>query len=166
MGTVEREHTLSCVVENHPGVLARVAGSFADKGINIRSLTVAEINIPTLSRMTIVVRCNEETLHRVIEHLKNLEDVVEVEDIDAEDLVERELLLVRVKAKGRELALLMEILEVFDAAIVGMGTASVSVEMSGTRKRVDALVKLLQQHFEILEMARTGRVAIEQPENR
>jgi len=157
------KHTVSCIVRNQTGVLARIAGSFAEKGINITSLAVGEIEEEKQSRMTIVVRCPTELLARLVDHLRELPEVVDVEDLDKADLIERELVLVKVKAEGEDIARIMQLVEVFRATVAGMGKDSLVIEMTATESRVDALIGLLRP-FGILELARTGRVAIEHQE--
>ncbi|MBN1672565.1 MAG: acetolactate synthase small subunit [Kiritimatiellae bacterium] len=153
------KHTISCIVQNHAGVLAAIAGSFAEKGINIASLAVGETEDSSTSRMTIVVKSDESALDEVVAHLKDHGDVIDVEDIEREDMVERELMLAKVRAEGEDIAKVMQLVEVFRATVAGMGTDCLVIEMTGSEERVDALVRLLVP-FGILELARTGRVAV------
>ena len=157
------KHTMSCIVENHPGVLSKIAGSFAEQRINIVSLAVGETEDAAMSRMTIVVNCEEGGISQVVEHLEKSEEVLRVEDLDSEDFIERELMLVKVKAEGQAIAKVMQLVEVFSATVVGMGRDSLVIEMTGLDTRVDALVDLLRP-FGILELARTGRVAVKHHE--
>ena len=157
------KHTMSCIVENHPGVLSRIAGSFAEQSINIVSLAVGETEDVTMSRMTIVVHCEEAGVAQVVEHLGKSEEVLRVEDLDQDEFIERELMLVKVKATGEEIAKVMQLVEVFRATVVGMGKDCLVIEMTGLDTRVDALVDLLRP-FGILELARTGRVAVKHHE--
>jgi len=154
------KRTISCVVNNCAGVLARVAASFAEKGLNITGLAVGDTAEPT-TRMTIVVICSQPRLTEIVEHLRELPDVVRVEDLDQADLIERQLMLVRVRAEGEDIARIMQLVEVFRATVAGMGEHSLTIEMAGPENKVDALANLLRP-FGILEMARTGRVALEQ----
>lgn len=160
--TDTRKHTISCVVNNRTGILARVAGSFAEKGINITSLAVGDMEEAT-TRMTIVVKCPPEVLAGIVDHLRELPDVVDVEDLDKEDIVERQLMLVRVRAEGEDIARIMQLVEVFRAAVAGMGRRSLTIEMSGPESKVDALLNLLRP-FGILEVSKTGRAALEAEE--
>ena len=157
------KHTVSCIVENNPGVLASIAGSFAEVGINITSLAVGETEDSALSRMTIVVNCEEDRLAKVVEHLQKLEEVMRVEDLDREEFIERELMLVKVKAEGEDIAKVMQLVEIFHATVVGIGKDGLVIEMCGLDTRVDALIDLLKP-FGIVELARTGRVAVEHHE--
>jgi acetolactate synthase I/III small subunit len=157
------KHTVSCIVKNRAGVLARIAGSFAEKGINIVSLAVGEMEEEATSRMTIVVRSDESLLSAVVGHLRELPDVIDVEDLDKGELIEREVMLVRVRAEGEDIAKIMQLVEIFRATVAGMGKGSLVIEMTGPESRVDALANLLRP-FGIIELARTGRVAIEHVE--
>ncbi len=157
------KHTLFCIVRNHLGVLTAISGSFAEKGINIISIVAAETEHEGRSRITIVANCEEHLLKELVAHLENHKDVIEVEDLEREDMVERELVLAKVKAEGEEIAKIMQLVEVFHATIAGVGKDYLVVEMTGTEHRADALVDLLVP-FGIIEVARTGRVAVEHRE--
>jgi acetolactate synthase-1/3 small subunit len=157
-----RKHTIACIVNNRAGVLARLAGSFAEKGINISSLAVGDMEEHT-TRITVVVKSAKAVLAGVMALLRTLPDVVEVEDLDKEDVIERQLMLVRVRAEGEDIARIMQLVEIFRATVAGMGKQSLTIEMSGPESRVDALANLLRP-FGILEMARTGRVALDHDE--
>ena len=157
------KHTLSCIVSNHPGVLSRIAGSFAEQGVNIRSLAVGELQDQSASRMTIVVKAARNILTDVVDHLRNLPDVIDVDDLETEGLIERELMLIKVKAEGEDISRIMQLVEIFRATVVGMGSNTLTIEMTGPEIKADALVNLLRP-LGIVEMARTGRVAIEHRE--
>jgi acetolactate synthase I/III small subunit len=161
--TATRKQTISCLVNSRPGALAAVAGSFAAKGINITSLAVGELD-EAVTRMTIVVACPPELLSEVVNHLRQVPDVREVEDLDRGDMIERQLMLVRVRAQGEDIARIMQLVEVFRATVAGMGPRSLTLEMAGPESKVDAFANLLRP-FGILEMARTGRVAMEHDEH-
>ena len=158
------KHTVSCIVRNRAGMLARVAGSFADKGMNITSLSVGEMEDQAASRMTLVVRSAEADIAQVVSHLRSLPDVIKVEELDNRELIERELMLVRVRAEGPDIAAIMQLVEIFRASVAGLGMGSLTIEMAGPASKVDALLNLLRP-FGILELARTGRVAIEHVEH-
>jgi acetolactate synthase I/III small subunit len=160
--TETRKHTISCVVNNRTGILARVAGSFAEKGLNITSLAVGDMEEAT-TRMTIVVKCPAEVFAQVVAHLRDLPDVVAVEDLDKGDIIERQLMLLRVRAVGEDIARIMQLVEVFRATVAGMGRRSLTIEMSGPENKVDALISLLRP-FGILEVSKTGRVAMDAEE--
>jgi len=154
-----RKHTIACIVNNRAGVLARLAGSFAEKGINISSLAVGDMDEKT-TRMTVVVKCAKGVLTDVMALLRTLPDIVDVEDLNKADVIERQLMLVRVQAEGEDIARIMQLVEIFRATVAGMGKRSLIIEMSGPESKVDALANLLRP-FGILEMARTGRVALD-----
>jgi acetolactate synthase-1/3 small subunit len=159
-----KKHTISCIVRNQSGVLARIAGSFADKGINITSLAVGEVQEEAQSRMTIVARGAEAILEEVVRHLQELPEVLRVEDLNKTGLIERELALVKVRAEGQDIARIMQLVEVFRASVAGMGQNSLTIETAAPENKVDALIGLLRP-FGILEIGRTGRVAIEHQED-
>lgn len=157
-----RKHTIAFIVHSRAGVLARLAGTFAEKGVNISSLAVSDTEEGT-TRMTVVVKCDKDVLAGVVALLRTLPDIVEVEDLDKEDVIERQLMLVRVRAEGEDIARIMQLLEIFRATVAGMGRRSLTIEMAGPESKVDALAHLLRP-FGILEMARTGRVALDRDE--
>lgn len=157
------KHTVSCFVKNQPGVLASIAASFAGQGINISSLAVGELQDETISRMTIVIRCPEERVREVVAHLKDLVEVIDVEDLDTNAIIARELLLIKVKAEGEDIARVMQLVEIMKGTVAGMEEQTLTIQMSGPESKVDALVNLLRP-FGIVEMVRTGRIAIEQHE--
>lgn len=157
-----RKHTIAFIVNNRAGVLARLASSFAERGINISSLAVGDMEGST-TRVTVVVTCAREVLTEVVALLRTLPDIVSVDDLDKADLIERQLMLVRVRAEGEDIARIMQLVEIFRATVAGMGKRSLTIEMSGPESKVDALANLLRP-FGIIEMARTGRVALDQEE--
>ena len=157
------KHTLSCIVKDHPGVLARIAGSFAEKGINISSLAVCEAENPAKSRMTMVVECPAELVSDIVDHLKQLDDIIEVEDLVREDMIERELMLIKVRALSDDIPKITQIVEIFRATIIGMGREYLIIEMTDTEYRINALVQLLKP-FGILTLTGTGRVAVKHHE--
>jgi len=144
-------------------VLAGIAGPFAEEGINIVSLAVGEDEGMNTSRMTMVVECEENLLSEVVRHLDDSDDVIAVEDLEREDMIERELMLVKVRAEGEDIAKIMQLVEVFRATVVGMGRDSLVIEMTATEKRIDAMINLLRP-FGITALTRTGRVAVKHRE--
>jgi len=157
------KHTLSCIVKDHPGVLARIAGSFAEKGINIASLAVCKSENTEKSRMTMVVECDKSLLSEIVDHLQDLDDIIAVEDLNRADMIERELMLIKVKAAGDAIPRVMQIVEVFRATIVGMGREYLVIEMTDTEHRINALTNMLKP-FGILALTGTGRVAVKHHE--
>ena len=152
-------HTISVLVENKPGVLARVAGVFARRGYNIESLTVSISEDPTVSRMTIVVTGDESELGQITKQFNKIVDVIKVFDHTGEDLVEREIALIKVRATADTRGEIMQIVDIFRANIVDVSPDSVIVESTGGSRKVDAIEDLLKK-FGIIEMVRTGRTAL------
>jgi acetolactate synthase-1/3 small subunit len=158
-GSQQHMHTISVLVENKPGVLARVAGVFARRGYNIESLTVSITEDPTVSRMTIVVTGDDSTLEQITKQFNKLVDVIKVYDHTGEDMVEREIALIKVRANAETRSEIMQIVDIFRANIVDVGAESVIVESTGGPRKVDAIEELLEK-FGIIEMVRTGRTAL------
>ena len=154
-----KRHTISVLVENHPGVLARIAGLFSGRGFNIESLSVGETEDPTASRMTLVVRGDDVILEQITKQLNKLVDVIKVSDITKEQFIERELVLIKVHTEGKSRSEIMQIVDIFRARIVDVAPKTVTVEATGTEEKVQALVSMLKP-FGIREMARTGSVAL------
>jgi acetolactate synthase-1/3 small subunit len=153
------KHALSVLVENKPGVLARVAGLFARRGFNIDSLVVAETEDPELSRMTITVDEQDQPVEQVTKQLHKLINVLKITDLDPSGSVERELLLIKVKAGAQTRAEIMQMVEIFGARIVDVTSEVLLIEMTGAREKVGAFIDLVRP-FGIVELMRTGRVAM------
>ena len=153
------KHTISITVENKFGVLARVSGLFSSRGYNIDSLAVGETQDPKISRMTIVVKGDDRILEQVIKQLNKLVDVIDVTDLRTGSYVSRELLLIKVKCNARKRTEILEIANVFRAKAVDIGHESLILLITGSEEKVQAFVKLMDP-FGILELARTGRVAM------
>jgi len=153
------KHTLSVLVENKPGVLTRVAGLFARRGFNIDSLAVAETENPAVSRMTITVDEQDSPVEQVTKQLHKLINVLKITDLDPTGSVERELLLVKVRADAVSRPAIMQLVEIFRAKIIDVNAEVVIIEMSGTREKVGALMELLAP-YGVVELMRTGRIAM------
>ena len=153
------KHTLSVLVENKPGILARVAGLFARRGFNIDSLAVGVTENPEISRMTVVVDVEEHSLEQVYKQLNKLINVIKVIDLPDEDSVQRELIMVKVKADAKTRAEIIEMVDIFRGKIVDVGKGTVSIEVTGTGSKLTALEDLLKP-YGIVELARTGMVAL------
>jgi acetolactate synthase-1/3 small subunit len=153
------KHTLSVLVENKPGVLTRVAGLFARRGFNIDSLVVAETENPAVSRMTITVDEQDHPVEQVTKQLHKLINVLKITDLDPSDSVERELLLIKVRADAQSRSAIMQIVEIFRAKIVDVSAEVLIIEMTGIRDKVSALMELLAP-FGVVELMRTGRIAM------
>lgn len=152
-------HVISILVENEPGVLSRVSALFSGRGFNIESLNVAETLDPSLSRMTLVTSGNEQIIEQIIKQLNKLVNVVKVMDLTGSDFVDREMILVRVRAEATSRAEVLRILEIFRGRVVDVSPKSYTLEITGDEKKIQALVELLTP-FGILEIVRTGKVAI------
>jgi acetolactate synthase I/III small subunit len=153
------KHTLSVLVENKPGVLTRVAGLFARRGFNIDSLVVAETENPAVSRMTITVNEQDHPMEQVTKQLHKLINVIKITSLDPAASVERELLLIKVKADAQSRSEIMQIVEIFRAKIIDVNSEVLLIEMTGTREKVGAFMDLLGP-FGVVELMRTGRVAM------
>ena len=152
-------HTLSVLVENKFGVLARVAGMFSGRGYNIHTLNVGPTHHPDISRMTIVVKEKENVLEQIIKQLEKLVDVIEIHDFRVGENVERELLLMRVKADRENRAEVIELCDLFRAKIVDVGIDEITVEISGDDSKMNKFVALMER-FEISALTRTGKIAL------
>ena len=154
-----RHHTIAALVEDKPGVLTRVASLFRRRGFNIASLAVGKSELAGLSRMTFVVDGDQYTVDQATKQLDKLIDVVRVSDITSEDLVARELALIKVKSTPETRGEIIEIVHLFRANIVDVGSQTLVVEITGEEDKINALIHLLEP-FGIAEMMRTGRVAM------
>jgi acetolactate synthase-1/3 small subunit len=152
-------HTLSVLVENKFGVLTRVAGMFSGRGFNIDSLNVGPTLDPTTSRMTIVVRGDDKVLAQVTKQLDKLIEVIDVQDFKDEEYVDRELVLLRVKADSKTRAEVMQICDIFRAKIIDVQPERLSIEVTGTGGKIDKFL-LLMERFGIIDLTRTGKVAL------
>ncbi len=155
-----KKFTLSVLVENKFGVLARIAGLFSARGFNIDSLAVAPTEDPTLSRITMVVDADEKILEQIKKQLNKLIDVVKVIDLTRKDCVDRELVLVKVKIDSKTRDKVIRTVDSLNAKIVSTGTDSLTVEETGDVKKINATLELLRP-FGIIEIVRTGRIAIQ-----
>ena len=156
--------TLSVLVENHPGVLSRIAGLFSRRGYNIDSLAVGTTENPEVSMMTIVVEGDEYVVEQVKKQLNKLVDVIKVSKIIPEDSVTRELVLVKVDAEPQMRAGIIQIAEIFRANIVDVSRKTMTIELTGDKDKVQAFEELLKP-FGIKELVRTGIIAINRGTN-
>jgi len=152
-------HTISVLVENKPGVLARVANMFASRGFNIESLAVGETDDQTVSRMTIVSSGDDREIEQITKQLNRLVDVIKVNDLTSEAFVERELTLIRISADGDTRSKVVELADLFRAKIVDVSHKALTVELTGDSGKIEAFVDLVRA-FGIKEMVRTGKVAL------
>ena len=152
-------HVLSALVHNQPGVLAHVSGMLASRGFNIDSLAVGETEDPNLSRMTFVVHGDDAVLEQVRKQLDKIVTVVRVQDISGEDFVERDLMLVKVKANPQQRMEIVLLVEMFRARVVDVSPNDLLIEISGQERKIEAFIELMRP-YQILELARTGRIAM------
>lgn len=153
-------HVLSAIVQNVPGVLAHISGMLASRGYNIDSLAVGETEDPNLSRMTFVMVGDDRVLEQVRKQLEKIVTVVRVDDISSQDNVERDLMLIKVKAaSGGKRSEVRELVEIFRGRIVDVGEDEVMVEISGRENKVQAFIERMRS-FGITELVRSGRIAM------
>ena len=152
-------HTLSVLVENKPGVLARVASLFSRRGFNIESLAVGPTEHPAVSRMTIVVAVEGLPLEQVTKQLNKLVNVLKIVELEPAASVQRELLLIKVKADLATRSHVLETVQLFRAKVVDVATDAVTIEATGTRDKLEALVNVLEP-FGIRELVQSGMVAV------
>jgi acetolactate synthase-1/3 small subunit len=159
-------HVLSAVVQNVPGVLAHVSGMLASRGYNIDSLAVGETEDPNLSRMTFVVVGDDRVLDQVNKQLEKIVTVVQVDDISSRDHVERDLMLLKVDAPpGSKRSEIRELVEIFRARVVDVGPEELMIEISGRESKIEAFIQRMRP-YGILELVRTGRIAMVRGKNR
>lgn len=152
-------HTISVLVENKFGVLTRVAGLFSGRGYNIDTLNVAPTQDPSTSRMTIVTRGDDATLEQIVKQLNKLVDVLKVTDFREGEYVDRELVLVKVGVDSQTRAEVMQVTDIFRAKIVDVQPKSLTIEITGDESKTEKFLELMKS-FGILELTRTGKVAL------
>lgn len=154
------KHLLSVLVENHAGVLSRVAGLFSRRGFNIESLAVGTTEDPDISRMTIIVAGDDKTVEQVSKQLNKLIDVIKLRILSKENSVSRELALIKVATDKSTRSEIIQIVEIFRANIVDVSKNSLTIECAGSSEKIDALIDMLRQ-FDIIEATRTGAIILE-----
>lgn len=152
-------HVLSALVQNQPGVLAHVSGMLASRGFNIDSLAVGETEHPELSRMVFVVQGDDKMLDQVRKQLDKIVTVVRVDDISAENFVERDLMLIKVTCAADKRPEVFQLTESFRGRVIDIQHDNVMMEISGTEGKVEAFIELMRP-YGILELARTGQIAL------
>ena len=152
-------HTLSVLVENKPAVLVRIAGLFSRRGFNIDSLAVGPTEQQEISRMTIVVNCDEHPLEQGTKQLNKLVNVLKIVELEQEQAVQRELLLIKVRADTESRSKVLETVQLFRAKVVDVALDAVTVEATGNRDKLDALIRVLEP-FGIKELVQSGMVAV------
>ncbi len=152
-------HVLSALVQNQPGVLAHISGMMASRGFNIDSLAVGETEDPHLSRMTFVVNGDDGVLEQVRKQLDKVVTVVKVHDISSEDYVERDLMLISIQAAPEKRTEITLLVEMFRGRVVDIAHQTMMIEISGREDKIEAFIELMRP-YGILELARTGRIAL------
>jgi len=153
------KHLISVEVENRFGVLARITTLFSARGFNIDSLTVGETEDPTISRITMVVPGDDQLIEQVVKQLRKLIDVIKVVDLTQKETITRELVMVRVSAKGRDRDEIMRLVEIFRARIVDVHSGSFTIEITGTEEKINGILTLLRP-FGVKKLLRTGKIAM------
>jgi acetolactate synthase-1/3 small subunit len=160
------KHTISLLVENRFGVLAKISTLFSARGFNIDSLAVGETEDPTVSRMTIISTGEDRVMEQIKKQLNKLVDVIKVRDFSEEkaknkkfDFISRELILVKVNAEAKKRPQIIEIADIFRANIVNVNPGSMVIEMTGDEEKIEALLGLLRP-FGLVELTRTGKIAL------
>ena len=157
---MEQRHVISVLVKNSSGVLSRVSGLFSRRGYNIDSLTVGRTEDEKISRMTIAIVGDNDTLEQVKKQLDKLEDVIKVIDLKSGNSVYRELVLIKVKADAEKRAAINEIVTIFRSKIIDVSVDTLTIELTGDESKITALIKLMEE-YGIQELVRTGVTALE-----
>jgi len=153
------KHTLSCLVRNQPGVLAKVSEAFSSKGINIESLAVGETEDIHVSRATIVVVGDDQTVLEAERQCRSLDVVIRLEDLASEEFFARELLLVKVRIRPETIPRVMQVAELFQARVLGLADKTITLELPAGHKTIDGLLKMVRP-LGIVSLARSGQIAI------
>lgn len=154
------KHILSVLVENHAGVLSKVTGLFSRRGFNIDSLAVGITRDPTISRITIEVTGDENTIEQISKQLNKLIDVIKIKTLKKNDVVKRELVLVKIRTSSKNRSEVVQIMDIFRANIVDLSQTTVTAQITGDDSKINAFLEMLEP-FGIEEMSRTGMIALE-----
>jgi acetolactate synthase-1/3 small subunit len=154
-----RRHILSILVQNTPGVLARVAGLFARRGFNIQTLAVGPTDDPTISRITLTVDGALHPIDQVTKQLHKLVNVIKIRDLEPSDTVARELALFKVSAEGDARAEIMQLTDIFRGRVIDVSRRSLTIEVTGTDDKIEAFERMVRP-FGLIEMVRTGEIAV------
>ena len=157
-------HTISMFVENHSGSLSRIAGLFSSRGYNISSLSVAETEDPSVSRMTLVVGGDEDVLEQVVKQLNRLVDVIKVIDFQDEPVIDRELVLIRASANKTTRFEIVSLVKIYGGKIANVSPSSITMEITGTSATINNFVTLIRP-YGIKELIRTGKIALAETKN-
>ena len=154
-----RKHVLSVLVENKPGVLARVAGLFARRSFNIDTLSVGPTEDPEVSRMTITLDGAAHPIDQVTKQLHKLVNVIKIRDLEPEETIEREMALFKVSSDGQTRGEIMQLTDIFRGRIVDVSNRTATIEVTGTHEKIEAFEQMIRP-FGLVEMVRTGEIAI------
>lgn len=154
-----KNHTISVLLQNKPGVLSRVTGLFSGRGYNIESLCVAETLDPGISCLTLVSKGDDQIIEQITKHLHKLIDVIKVTDISEKEYVEREMALIRVKAESHTRAEVLRVIDIFRGKVVDVSAKSYAVEVTGPSSKIQAVIDILRP-IGIKEIIRTGTIAM------
>ena len=154
------QHTISILVENHAGVLSRISGLFSRRGFNIESLAVGITDDPTISRITIIVEGDDYTVEQVEKQLNKLVDVIKVRTLEENRLIGRELMIIKVSSTTKTRVDIMNVCQIMGAKIADVSPTTMTLELSDTADRLELFQSLLRP-FSILEVARTGLIAVQ-----
>ena len=152
-------HLISILMENESGALSRVANLFSARGYNIESLTVAPTDDPTLSRLTLVTRGNEQIIEQIVKQLNKLIDVVKLIDLSETDAIERELMLIKTKASGEQRAEMKRLADIFGGHVLDVTDATYTIELTGSGGKLDNFLRAIEKDA-ILEVVRSGATGI------
>jgi len=154
------KHTLAVLVENRPGVLTHISGLISRRAFNIESIAAGYTEEPDTTRITIVVEGNEIEQEQVVNQLSKLVDVIKISDLTAVDSIQRELVLIKVKASMETRADILNIVDIFRARIVDVNRETMVIELSGDETKIDAICQVLEDDHGIIEIVRTGKIAL------
>ena len=155
----EEKHTISLLVDNQPGVLSRIAGMFSGRGYNIESLCVAATMDPLVSRITLVTKGDQLIIEQINKQLNKLVNVIKVHDLTQTDFVERQMALVKVRARPAQKAEILRLVDIFRCKVVDVSSIYYTIEVTGTDEKLEAFLDLLKP-MGIKEIARTGAIAL------
>lgn len=153
------KHTISVLVENQFGVLARISTLFSGRGFNIDSLSVGETEDPSISRITIVVNGDDFIIEQIMKQLNKLIDVIKVIDLTKDEFIDRELAMIKVNANGKTRSEIMQIVDIFRGKILDVAPKSFTIEVTGPEEKVQGMIRLMES-FGIREVVRSGKIAI------
>jgi acetolactate synthase-1/3 small subunit len=153
------KHTISCLAYNRPGVLAKIARSFAEEGINIYSLAAGEVEEEDKSRMTIVVDADSDTVTRAKERLGRIDDIIKLRDFEEGELIAMELLMVKIRLKPQNIPQILQIAELVGAQVIAVSDAAMVLTLAAEEKRINGAIRMLKP-LGIMEMSRSGTLAV------